>query len=82
MPVSAVMSIVFYVDRTMLWHLRLGYMSIRGMQELSKQGLLYGDKINKLDFCKNCIFCKAHSSKFTKGMHVSKQPLDYVYIDL
>ena len=52
------------------------------MQELSKQGLLCGDNIGELDFCENCIFGKAHRSKFPKGMHVSKQPLDYLHADL
>ncbi|KAH9763605.1 hypothetical protein KPL70_001228 [Citrus sinensis] len=81
-PVSAVMPAVSDVDRTMLWHLRLSHMSIRGIQELSKQGLLCGDRIDELDFCENCIFDKAHRSKFPKGMHISKQPLDYVHADL
>ncbi|KAH9723409.1 Integrase catalytic domain-containing protein [Citrus sinensis] len=81
-PGAAAMPAVSDVNRTMLWHLRLGHMSIRGMQELSKQGLLCGDNIDELDFCENCIFGKAHRSKFTKGMHVSKQPLDYVHADL
>ena len=35
-PVSAAISIVSDVDRTMLWYLRLGHMSTKGMQELSK----------------------------------------------
>ena len=81
-PVSAAMPAVSNVDRTMLWHFRLGHMSIRGMQKLSKQGLLCGDRIDELDFCENCIFGKAHRSKFLKGMHISKQPLDYVHADL
>ncbi|KAH9762289.1 hypothetical protein KPL70_000762 [Citrus sinensis] len=82
MPGSVAMPAVSDVNITMLWHLRLGHMSIRGMQELSKQGLLCGDNIDELDFCENCIFGKAHRSKFTKGIHVSKQPLDYVHADL
>ncbi|KAK9185556.1 hypothetical protein WN943_025912 [Citrus x changshan-huyou] len=81
-PGSVAMPVVSDVNITMLWHLRLGHMSIRGMQELSKQGLLCGDNIDELDFCENCIFGKAHRSKFTKGIHVSKQPLDYVHADL
>ncbi|KAH9680375.1 Integrase catalytic domain-containing protein [Citrus sinensis] len=81
-PVSAAMLVVSDVDRTMLWHLKLGHMSIRGMQALSKQGLLSGDRIDELDFSENCIFGKAHRSKFPKGMHISKQPLDYVHADL
>ncbi|GKV35094.1 hypothetical protein SLEP1_g43407 [Rubroshorea leprosula] len=37
-------------DVTRLWHMRLGHMSERGMMELSKRGLLCGQKIGKLDF--------------------------------
>ncbi|KAK3010914.1 hypothetical protein RJ639_011020 [Escallonia herrerae] len=37
-------------DTTKLWHMRLGHMSERGMDMLSKQGLLGSKKIGKLDF--------------------------------
>ena len=33
--VSTVMTAIYELDRTTLWHLRLGHMSIRGKQELS-----------------------------------------------
>ena len=44
--------------------------------------MLCGDNIDELDFCKNCIFGKAHKSKFPKGVHMSKQPLHYMHADL
>ncbi|KAH9806495.1 hypothetical protein KPL71_002780 [Citrus sinensis] len=69
-------------DRTKLWHLRLGHISIKGLLELSKQGLLGGDRIQQLEFCENCIFGKSHRSKFHKGEHMSKQVLDYAHTDL
>lgn len=34
------------IDITKLWHLKLEHMSVKGMQELSKQGLLSHDKIH------------------------------------
>ncbi|KAH9669015.1 hypothetical protein KPL70_021617 [Citrus sinensis] len=81
-PVQEGVSAVSEEDRTKLWHLRLGHMSIKGLQELSKQGLLGGDRIQQLEFCENCIFGKSHRSKFNKGEHMSKQVLDYAHIDL
>ena len=36
----------------------LGRMSEVGMSILSKQGLLHGQKIGKLDFCEHCVFGK------------------------
>ncbi|KAG8367168.1 hypothetical protein BUALT_Bualt16G0044500 [Buddleja alternifolia] len=46
-------------DRTVLWHRRLGHVSERGLVELSKQGLLAGDKIERLEFCETCVYGKS-----------------------
>ncbi|KAK3023732.1 hypothetical protein RJ639_042742 [Escallonia herrerae] len=45
-------------DTTKLCHMRLGHMSERGMDVLSKQCLLKSKKAGKLDFCKRCVFGK------------------------
>ncbi|GKV28505.1 hypothetical protein SLEP1_g37549 [Rubroshorea leprosula] len=45
-------------DVTRLWHMRLGHMSERGMMELSKRGLLCGQKIGKLDLCEHYVYGK------------------------
>ncbi|KAK3001855.1 hypothetical protein RJ639_020260 [Escallonia herrerae] len=45
-------------DTTKLWHMRLGHMSERGMDVLSKQSLLGSKKIGKLNFCQHCVFGK------------------------
>ena len=57
----------------------LGCISVKGMQKLNKQGLFCGDKIHELELSENDIFGRAHWSKFTKGLHTSKQVLDYVH---
>ncbi|KAH9801739.1 Integrase catalytic domain-containing protein [Citrus sinensis] len=81
-PTNAVMTAESDIDKTKLWHLRLAHMSMKGLQELEKQGLLYGDKMGSLNFCENCVFGKAHRAKFPKGVHRSKHVLDYVHTDL
>ncbi|KAH9781301.1 hypothetical protein KPL71_008412 [Citrus sinensis] len=40
---------------TLLWHLRLGYMSLKGLKELHKQGVLGISQISELDFCEDCV---------------------------
>lgn len=38
------------LDKIMLWHLRLGHMSEKGLRELSKQRVISSDKIETLRF--------------------------------
>ena len=68
-------------DMTKLWHMRLGHMSERGMQILSKNDLLGGHKVKDLSFCEHCIFGKLHRSKFPKAIHRTKGTLDYIHSD-
>ena len=56
-------------------------MSERGMQILSKEGLLGGYKINDLEFYEHCIFGKLHRTKFPKAVHSTKGTLDYIHSD-
>ncbi|KAK2972776.1 hypothetical protein RJ640_027871 [Escallonia rubra] len=60
-------------DTTKLWHMRLGHMSERGMDVLSKQGLLGSKKIGKLDFCEHCVFRKQCRVKFSRAVHTTKE---------
>jgi hypothetical protein len=48
----------FEDDDTLLWHMRLGHMSERGMRELHKRNLLAGIRSCKLDFYKYCVVGK------------------------
>lgn len=70
------------VDKTHLWHERLGHINERGLVELSKQDLLDGDKIDKLDFCENYALGKAKRLKFSKSNSSSTGVLDYIHSDL
>ncbi|KAK2976634.1 hypothetical protein RJ640_024168 [Escallonia rubra] len=60
-------------DTTKLWHIRLGHMSERGMDVLSKQGLLGSKKIEKLNFCEHCVFGKQCRVKFSRAVHTTKE---------
>ncbi|KAG8501650.1 hypothetical protein CXB51_004779 [Gossypium anomalum] len=60
-----------------LWHMCLGHMSENGMVELSKRGLLDGQGICKLNFCEHCVFGKQKRVRFTRGIHNTKETLEY-----
>ena len=50
------------LNTTHLWPMRLGHMSEKELHVLSKQDLLCGQKIGKLDFCEHCVL--ASSTEF------------------
>lgn len=68
-------------DMTKLWHFRLGHMSEKGMQILSKRNLLEGHKVTSLGLCEHCVFGKLHRKKFGKAIHGTKGTLDYIHSD-
>ncbi|KAK3021134.1 hypothetical protein RJ639_045907 [Escallonia herrerae] len=59
-----------------------GHMSERGMDMLSKQGLLGSKKTEKLDFCEHCVFGKQCRVKFSRTVHTTKGTVDYIHSDL
>ena len=69
-------------DITKPWHMRLGHMSENGMAELSRRGLLDGQKTSKLQFCEHCVFRKQKQVRFSSGIHKLKGLLDYLHSDL
>ncbi|KAG8478970.1 hypothetical protein CXB51_028852 [Gossypium anomalum] len=69
-------------DITKIWHMRLGHMSENGMVELSKRGLLDGQGICKLNFCEHCVFRKQKRVRFTRGIHNTKETLEYIHSNL
>ncbi|KAK2990880.1 hypothetical protein RJ640_007601 [Escallonia rubra] len=64
-------------DTIKLWHMRLGHMSERGMDVLSKQSLLGSKKIGKLDFCEHCVFGKHCRIKFSRVVHTTKRDVTF-----
>ena len=45
-------------DATNMWHMRLDHAGEKSMQALTKQDLLKGAKICKLEFCEHCVLGK------------------------
>jgi hypothetical protein len=70
------------LDCTVLWHMRLGHMSERGMLELHKRNLLKGVKTCKLDLYKFCVLGKQNRVKFKTATHKTEGILDYVHFDV
>ena len=70
------------IDKVVLWHSRLGHMSEKGLQFLSNDGLLDGDKVEKLDFCESCVLGKQHWLSFNTVVHKSKGIINYIHADL
>jgi len=71
-------------DSAQLWHLRLGHMSERAMEELHKRKLLKNMESCKLDFCKYCVLgkqCKV-SFKPTNKENRAKEVLNYIHSDV
>ena len=69
-------------DNTLLWHLRLGHMSLKGLKELQKQGVLRNGKISYLDFCEDYVLGKATKNSFSNSFHSTKGILEYIHSDL
>ncbi|KAK2973981.1 hypothetical protein RJ640_013542 [Escallonia rubra] len=69
-------------DTTKLCHMCLGHMSERGMDVLSKQGLLGSKNTRKRDFCEHCVFEKQWRVKFSRVVHTTKGTVDYIHSDL
>ena len=57
-------------------------MSIKGLKELKKQGVLGSDKIEELVFCEECITGKSTRNSFKKSIHKNSKILQYIHSDL
>ncbi|KAH9762600.1 Integrase catalytic domain-containing protein [Citrus sinensis] len=69
-------------NKTLIWHMRLGHMSERGMKILEKQGVLGDDKVGSVEFCEVCVLGKSSRTSFKTAVHKTKGTLDYIHSDL
>lgn len=70
------------LNKTNVWHLRLGHSSERKLAELTKQNLLCGDKIQILDLYEYCILRKSKRVHFSERTHTTKKPFEYAHFDI
>jgi transposase InsO family protein len=68
-------------ESTMIWHRRLGHISERGLQILSKRGLLPGIKFTSFEFCEDCLYGKQHRLPFPSSTSRSNNCLDLIHAD-
>lgn len=69
-------------DVARFWHIHLGHMRENGITKVSRRALLDGQSIDKLKFCEHYVFRKEKRVKFTKGIHNTKETLDYMHFDI
>lgn len=71
------------LDKTKLWHYRLGHVNDGRLIELPKQGAFGGDRITNLYFCEHCVLWKqTRVFGFQKAVHRTNfSILDYIHSD-
>ena len=65
-----------------LWHGRLGHMSPKGMEVLSRFGYLSWLKFSDLKHCEHCIYGKQTQCPQKKMLRQKGDKLDLVHIDV
>ena len=66
------------LDKTVIWHLRLGHMSKKELRVLEKHGVFGDDKLGSLEFCEVCVLGKSCRTSFKTAVHNTKGTLDYI----
>ncbi|XP_048622918.1 uncharacterized mitochondrial protein AtMg00300-like [Brassica napus] len=68
-------------DETVLWHRRLGYMSMKNLQILTRKEVIDKRRIGVLEFCESCVMGKQKRLSFNIGKHDTCEALRYVQDD-
>ncbi len=65
-----------------MWHSRLGHMSRKGMETLSRSGYLPSLSFSDFPFCEHCQYGK--QTRTSRNVHFKKdrQPLDLIHNDV
>ncbi|KAH9802601.1 hypothetical protein KPL71_001457 [Citrus sinensis] len=57
------------LNKTLIWHMRLGHMSKNGLKVLESQGVLRGDKLCPVEFCEVCVL-ETETSRKVKRLRI------------
>lgn len=65
-----------------IWHLRLGHVSIDGVNQLINKGLIEADSKLKSRDCEVCVLGKSKKLSYPTGKHTSSNVLDYAHSEV
>lgn len=60
----------------------MGHVNEKGLRELNRQGVLQLKQVSDLPICEHCILGKSTRVNFAKGLHCTKDKLEYIHLDL
>lgn len=71
-------------EKTMLWHMRFGHTSEKGLRTLKTKNLIEGlnDCNLEFDFCEHCVYGKQNHVQFYSSSHKSSRLLDLIHSDV
>ena len=65
-----------------LWHKRLGHMSKKGLQVLTRKSLIPLAKNESLSSCNHCLVGKQHKVSFSSRSKKKLEKLEFIYSDV
>ena len=70
------------LDKTFLWHCRLGHINKKRIAKLQLEGGLESFDVTSFDECESCLLGKMTKAPFTGNCERSKDLLDLIHIDV
>ena len=70
------------MDKTFLWHCRLGHINKKCIAKLQLLGALESFDVSSFDECKSCLLGKMTKAPFTGNCELSKGLLDLIHTDV
>ena len=67
---------------TYLWHCRLGYIGVKSMKKLHKDGLLESLGYESFDACEPCLMGKMTKTPFSGTMERATDLMEIIHIDV
>ena len=74
--------ILFYQSSVSFWHSRLGHMSRKAMETLSRLGCLPKLCFSDFNFCEHCMYGKQTCTSRNVSFEKERQPLELIHSDI